>query len=209
MSNLFIDETPRDFFIWVNPLDFFAKWNIQTTGQFFSVLDINNPEKVNIAASTSENLMFMPNPNFNSMPSFFQINLLRPYFVEYDLEMGRRHYFPQYPSRLEAIFLLEDEDNAYEYQKSNLAHVGDRVLKKVKTVGQYRYSKHDSSWITFCRLPNGKDQETNDAVCRAYWSGMQITDAQLFSRGERWTAEPITEILYLGIVEFYDREFEN
>lgn len=207
MNNLVKSDQPRDFYVWINPNDFLVRWNIEVTGTFSSVLEESNRVKVN--PDTSDNLMFLPNPQFNNFISPFQSNLVRAYSAEYNFEMARRTHFPGYPSRLDAVFLLETEDEALKYRQGNIAHVGDRELRKVGTVGEYCYSIHDSSWVEFCRQPHSMDAETINSVSRAYWSGEKVRDSPLMSMGKTWTRNPIIEVLYLGMVRFYDRTFND
>ena len=121
--------------------------------------------------------------------------------------MARRGDFGQYPCRLTAIFLFDAESTAREYANRHPKHVGSRVLQRVRTVGAYVYSWHDSSWIDYLRIPHFWRPERVENVCRDYWSGRQVKGYTLTSFGKAWTAAPLAEVLYLGTVEFYDRSF--
>jgi hypothetical protein len=177
--------------VWINPNDFIANNNSKANQSFFSV-PLGN-----------ENLMFIPNPNFKGgFVSPFQVNLLGNYLAEYKLELHRNSYFSTHPSRLNAIFLFDNEKDAAKYRERNLDHVGNRVLKVAKSVGNYIYSKHDSSWIDFLRLPGWKDNETIFNTCNAYWEGKQLFDCELEHFGKKWIEDPIWEILFYGTISF-------
>ena len=193
IQNLFMDIKERDFYVLVDPDSFLAVHNMKMGG-YFSV----HPE------SGSDNLMFIMNPKGKSFISPFQSNLIRKYLAEYNFEIGRRQYFPDYPSRLEAVFLFETEKEAHKYISRYEKQVSDRILKKVKTNGQYCYSLHDSSWVDFSRLTGWKDNDTIDTVCKAYWSGQKVEDQRLKSIGKVWSEEAIIEVLYNGCVDFYE-----
>ena len=203
MDNLVIGSAERDFYVWVNPKDFLTKYWITALGSFVSV----SPE-LGIYESRAQTLMFIPNSEFKGAISPFQNNLLRNYIVEYDLELARQTYFPKYPCRLQVIFLLETQEEAERYRQRHLTHVGDRILKRVQTDGDYCYSLHDSSWVDFLRLGGSKDPESKHCISKAYWNGDLVQDAQLISMGEPWTQEPIIEVLFLGRVNFYDRSLD-
>jgi len=148
MNNLFHGDAKRDFWVWIDPQNAISHWNISGTGSISSIIYLGERK---------DNLMFLPNPDFAGEVSMFQIGLLRHYQAEYNFEIGRRRFFHQYPSRLDAIFLLETEEEAILYQESHFNHVGSRILKKVYTMGSYISSIHDSAWVDFCRLPHSID----------------------------------------------------
>jgi hypothetical protein len=191
MQNLHISEEPREFFVWVNPNNFIANWNLNKMGTFTSTSNTTDGDM----------LMFRPNPGFNNIISPFQANLLWSYLAEYNLELSRRHYFKEYPSRLSAIFLFDREDEARKYHSRQQLHVGDRELKRVVSVGKYLFSKHDCSWIDFMRLPNSKLGDTTHAVCNAYWGGETVEGNTLYHGDEPWSESPISEVLFIGRVD--------
>jgi hypothetical protein len=191
MVGLIKGSVAKNFYVWVNPNDFVANNNSKENQSFFSV------------PSGNENLMFIPNSNFKGgFVSPFQVNLLGNYLAEYNLELHRNSYFSTYPSRLNAIFLFDNKKDAAKYRERNLDHVGNRVLKVAKSVGNYTCSKHDSSWIDFLRLPGWKDKETIFHTCNAYWEGKLVNDCGLEHFGKRWTEDPIWEILFNGTISF-------
>ena len=195
LKNFIKGREERNFFVWVDPNNFLVKHNIESVGCFVSNCFPNNTEQ----------LMFIPNPSFKGAVSPFQNNITKVLRAEYNLEISRNYYFAGYPSRLEAIFLLPDEEEAHKYKKRYIEHVNNRILKKVKTVGEYICSFHDSSWIDFLRLGHGMDEESIHQATNMYWNGGCVRDNQLSSCGKEWTEDPIIEILFLGRVDFYDK----
>ncbi len=145
--------------------------------------------------------MFIPNENFSGFISPFQANLLWSYKAEYNLEMSRRKYFIDYPSRLRAIFLFDTEEEARKYHNENARHVEGRKLILVKSVGKYCFSKHDCNWIDFLRLKVGSDNNTIHSICESYWKGNTVESNVLLHRGHTWKKSPIFEIIYLGVVK--------
>ncbi len=194
--NLHFGESQKDFWVWVNPFNWLVKHQISLVGSFISAGSVGRGES---------NLPFIPNPKFEGDVSPFSIGVTNHYSAEYNFEINREHYFPEYPSRLNAIYLLKSETEAMEYKERHMGHVSGRVLKKVHTVGQYEYSTHDSSWVDFLRLNHSCDHQTVHEVTQAYWSGGNVADYQLCSLGASWTESPIIEVLFLGRIDFYNR----
>ncbi len=50
-------------------------------------------------------------------------------------------------------------------------------------------------------------EDTNNS-CKSYWQGINVEQRELQSIGNRWTESLILEILFLGRIEFYDRNLE-
>jgi hypothetical protein len=198
-SNLIVDVTPRQFWVWVDTSDIMANHNYSSVGSFTSPGHIRS----------NNALMFIPNPEFQGMVSPFQNNLMRNYIAEYNLELARRASFSQYPCRLEAIFLLESEADAATYQARNPKHVEGRILACGTTNGPYAFSKHDSAWITFLRRAIMIAQGDTNSCAHAYWSGQAVQDCQLQSHGLPWTHERTTEILFMGRLDFEKDQMPN
>lgn len=199
--NLRSGSEERDFHVWIDPRNPVLANNVRV-GIFTSNIASHNGVDY-IPLSTPENLLpFVENPQptqFTWSISPFVENVIHNYRVEHNFEVMRMRRFSQYPSRLQALFLFETESEAYRYRE----RVPDRILKRVKTVGDYGYSLHDLSWIDFARFSPNLDEWS--AVIGAYWIGQQTIDSQLESWGEPWAKESITEVLFLGTVEFYDK----
>lgn len=191
-ANLFADNTKRHLWVWVDPSDSMIYHNMNIVGTFCSI-----PPN-----TAGETLMFIPNPSFQGLISPFQNNMMRSFKAEYNLELVRRARFPQFPCRLQAVFLLESEADAYAYQTKNPTHVEGRILVRGTTNGAYCFSKHDSSWINFFRLSHTMEEEDVNSAANAYWSGLSVQDCQLTSCGKPWTQERATEILFLGRLDF-------
>lgn len=201
MANLFTSTVPVDFWVWVNPTNWLVRHQIRVIGGFFSGGLVSGNKK--------SNLMFLPNPDFDGDITPFQHGVMREYMAEYNLEMGREFYkFKQYPSRLNAVYLFDSEDEAHKYKERHLAHVGDRILKKGRSVTPCVYSKHDSSWVDFLRISHSVDAESISYVSKAYWSGVHVESCELMSMGQPWTQKPIIEVLFLGRIEFYNRTLD-
>ncbi len=196
MTNLYRADLSKDFYVWINPNNFLVRHQIEVVGSFFSGGNLEPRET---------NLMFIPNPKFKGDLTPFQFNVMQKYVTEYNLELCREAYFKDYPSRLNAIFLFHSEEEAQKYKQRHFEHVKDRILKKAKTVGSYLYSQHDSSWVDFLRLGHCIALGDTNNCCQAYWNGVNVEQCELLSVGKPWTESPIIETLFLGRIEFYDR----
>lgn len=196
MPNLFSSQEPADFWVWVNPDNWLVNHQITVTGGFTSG---------GIIEERKSNLMFIPNPQFRGDITPFQHGVMREYMAEYNLELSREASFGQYPSRLNSIYLFNSEEDAHKYGTQHKWHVGDRILKKCRSVTPCVYSIHDSSWVDFLRLTHSVDAQSIDSVGQAYWTGQRVQDCKLQSMGRPWTQDAIFEVLFIGRVEFYDR----
>ncbi len=198
MTNIFSGTDSVDFWVWVNPQNWLVHHQVTLIGGFSSGGLMPTQRK--------SNLMFIPNPDFQGDITPFQHGIMHQYMAEYHLEIGREFYkFTNYPSRLNAIYLFDTEEEAHKYKARHMNHVDGRVLKKVKSVTPYVYSKHDSSWVDFLRLTHSVDAETISFVSQAYWGGINVENCQLTSFGKPWSQDPIIEVLFIGRIEFYDR----
>jgi hypothetical protein len=195
--NLFQDTEIVDFWVWINPHNLLAKHNIEITGSFFSG---------GVTGKKNSNFLFIPNPEFDGDITPFSFGVLSQYIPEYHLEINRMKNFANYPSRLNSLFLFKSEDDANKYHDRQNDHVGDRVLKKCHSVGTYQYSIHDSSWIDFLRQAQMIDNDSLNNCCNSYWSGISVEKCKLLSKGSIWSEYPIFEVLFIGLVEFYNRE---
>lgn len=195
-SNLLVGDVPQDFWVWVNPANCLVCHQISFVGCFTSAGNVGRGKS---------NLPFLPNPEFSGDVSPFSIGITQHYTAEYNFEVNREYYFPDYPSRLNSIYLLRSEAEADDYGERHKEHVVNRLKKRVCSVGHYAYSSHDSSWVDFLRLNHYCDNETIHKVTQAYWRGANVEDCNLMHLGKPWTQSPIIEVLYLGRIDFYDR----
>lgn len=192
MDNLISAKEQRLFYVWIHTKDIYANFNANMVGSFVSV------------ETKDDNLMFLPNKQFSGYISPFQGNLLRSYHAEYNLEITRKKFFTEYPSRLTATFLFESEEEALRYKEIHASHVGNRHLRVGKTIGTYRYSRHDLSWIDFLRSPLLIDQDITKFMTEEYWKGNSVENFKLdlMEKSLAVVGVPIYEILYIGRIDF-------
>lgn len=195
-----IAEIPRDFFVWIDPLNIIVRNNACLVGSFTGGPPLPAPDGV-------QGLPFIENPKYpvNSI-SPFHMGLINHFSVEYNLEQHRTWKFANFPSRFHALFLLPSLEEAKKYREAHPDHVGNRILKQVRTSGPYTFSQHDASWIDFLRLPHGMEDETIADCNDAYWSGELTERCRLKSYGKVWHGESTMEILLYGRVDFLNRE---
>lgn len=199
-SNLFYSKTPIDFWVWINPENWLVRNQIETIGGFTSG---------GLIGQKKSNLMFIPNPEFIDDITPFQFGVMREYMAEYNLEIGRERFFPKYPSRLNAIYLFTSDSEANKYREKHMGHVGERILKRVHSVTSCIYSIHDTGWVDFLRLMHSVDPTSLDNICKAYWNGDRVQNNKLLSFGQPWSQNVINEVLFIGRVEFYDRNLNR
>ena len=194
-KNLVEDDKIREFYVWVDEKNFLVKHNIKFT-KSLTVISVQEGEDL---------ITFVPNPNRKAgFLSPFQYNLISDYWTEYNLELTKRAYFKNYPSRLEALFLLDTLEDAKQYKKTHERHVAGRTLKKVRSNGKYKFSKHDVGWIDFLHEDVMFDDKTIHNVSNEYWNGNTVKDISFTLRGESRTFDSVYELLYIGRVDILD-----
>jgi hypothetical protein len=203
MKNLFTGNgsTPKQFCVYAKPSDLMAFHNIQVMGHLSSVLEELN------TASTQNNLMFIPNPDYKSDVTPYHNNIARKLRTEYNFE---QHRPPFYPSRTQALFLFDSEKSAEVYKLIHPDHIKDRLLVHGVTEGDYIYSIHDSGWFDFLCQNAGFDDHTINNNLSAYWAGINVNQCELQLYGHPWTQAPTHEVLFYGrlkILEESRKEF--
>lgn len=194
MTNLFVSDEEREFFVWVDPSSRLVEHNMRFTGSFVAI------------GNEGEKIPFIPNPNWSmGMISPFQLGITRNYIVEHNLEINRERRYADYPSRLEAMYLLNSVNDARRYAENNSNHISGRVLKRAITVGKYKYSIHDSAWINFLRMDHSISDEDIGKISDCYWENVLIEGCELKSHGQPYSAKSFAEVLFLGRIDFSNR----
>lgn len=147
-------------------------------------------------------LLFAPNDAYQGALGPFQMGLLKPYWIEYNLELARQDRFADKPSRLSAIFVFETEQEA---RKAGARYGWSPTeLRKVRPVGENllcNFTKHDMEWISTARGSQGYLLGPEwDILADGYWSGQACLG--MVSCGRKIDSTPIWEILYDGRLEF-------
>lgn len=154
--------------------------------------------------------MFVFNPNHKQgFISRFHLAAINHYRNEYDLERYRFAEFKHLPSRLHALFLFANAQNAMEYKEAHPEHVQSRILKRGVTEGPCTWSSHDSAWIDFLRLGHSLDPDTFSTCARAYWRGVQADQCELISMGQPWQAISVPEVLFYGQLRFPNKDLSH
>jgi len=184
MPNLNSQGAPHDFWVWADLREPRVREGLQGSGEFRSAAQVE--EKV--AA-----LPFVENPGFLGQLSPFGLNVVRDYAVEYRLELQRLRRFLTHPSRLSAIFLFGEEDDAWRYARTYPERTLHRHLLRVTTCGGARWSWHDSGWIEVLRATPPGSERLDDMAC-AYWRGDEAPQGLHFCPAPAC----IFEVLFLG-----------
>lgn len=196
-NNFYKGSDTRDFYFWVDPKNFISFHNIAVIGQ------ISNPP-LSQANNQNENLLFIPNPNYkHSFVTPYHNNITKRIRAEYSLEIGRPL---NYPSRMQALYLLDSKQDAEVYKQIHMSHVNDRVLIVGKTVGEYIYSIHDSGWFDYLCLDANFDSNTVKNCVDVYWEGFNIVDfsGKISLYGHAWSQPPTRECLFLGNIQILE-----
>jgi len=203
LTNLYRGDEEREFFVWIDPANWMVENNLGKVGAF-----TGGP--LNAGDDAPQKLPYLPNANADGpMMTPFHLGLISWYGTEYDLEVERYENFRSYPSRLHALYLLHDREEALLYARTHPKHVDGRILKRCVTVGQYSYSRHDSAWIEFLRVAHMIEDADFWAVAREYWQGKMIDSAKLTHHGRAWTHPSSPEALFYGTVNFPNKGLDQ
>lgn len=190
-------KTPVEFWVWLDPASSLVRHHVELLGR------IPAPA----VEPGVDQMKFVRNPKFQGSISPFALGITAAYNAEVMLEYVRRARFPQFPSRLNALFLLRDHTTALRYRDIHPQHVANRVLKRVVAAAG-SWSAHDASWVDFLRLPQSLDRLAIDYCGHGYWSG--VSPVGLISMGEPWSPSSVEEILYVGgSVEVPERDLSS
>lgn len=184
LSNLCVQDAPRPFWVWADMQEPLVREGLQQSGEFLSAADVDE----RVAA-----LPFVENPGFLGRLSPFGLNVVRDYAAEYRLELTRLRSFLPYPSRLGAIFVFSSEEDAWRYADTYPERTRGRHLLRVMSVGEVRWSWHDSGWIELLRADPGPPQRLDD-MTHAYWRGEPVFGHPLAGAA----AASIREVMLLG-----------
>ena len=150
-------------------------------------------------ASEEERLGFdviTSNPFGNAQKNSFLAS--QHYFAEYHLEYSRQRHFQALPSRLHALLLFATKTDAKRFGTRHPDLVADRQLIAAHSLGDYKVSFHDSTFLDYLRLPHSLDLSGLDQIAHFYWSGFLAKEINLIFFDEPWEEEPIVEAIFQG-----------
>lgn len=200
LGQVTVDDSEREFFVWINPNYVITRNNIAFEGGF-----AGGPSRE--GDDVPDNLMFVANPSAVQIGfTPFHLNVIQNYQVEYNLELLRHEEFAEFPSRLYALFLFDDRAEAEKYAESHPNQTENRLLKRGLSVGRYKLSAHDGAWVDFLRLPRLLDTETFTSCARAYWSGERADAVELSAFGKPWKGTSFREVVFYGRLNFPNRD---
>lgn len=196
-ENLFRIRDEEKFYLWINPKNYIIFHNVHFTG-----LITSNP-MLSEQSTKEDNLLFIPNPNYKNFITPYQNNIIKRIRAEYWLEFYRP---PEYPSRLQALYIFNSECDAKQYKEFHPDHVKGRILISGSAINNYLYSIHDSGWFDYLCKDASIDNETIRYCATEYWKGTEVEHAQLTIYGHYWSQKPTLEVLYYGSLKITDKD---
>ncbi len=174
------NEIPEFFYVFVNMNDIVTKNNIEVANGYmsasFSELSIRRPgflEK--FLYGNIDYLPFNPNPNIDiGVISMFSKNITNSYRVEYDCELFRKANYPLLPSRLSAIYAFADYESCKRVSAKYRWDLETVKRFRVEDIPLTRIVKVNMEIVSLARYAHRIsmiNQETDDQIWRAYWSG--------------------------------------
>lgn len=116
--------------------------------------------------------------------------------LEGKLEEIRKNKFPEKISRMNCLFVFNNESEAkkaVELWGSANNHFNDACLSEVEAIDPYKFSKHDSNWITY-----HEDKDLPENWIDLYWNGTPCPNY-----------EPLWEILIDGRIKVLNQEIRQ
>ena len=181
----------------------FIQQRNQDVGMICSAKYLRLAEYPNRGQPDDSYLQFIPNPDFKGVLSLFQFNVTAEYRLEYNLELARLAYYPNLPSRLSAIYVFDDMNEAQKADnRYGWSHHSDLVkLRPVNPHLLCDYSRHDMEFVSMARGANITGEEL-DYMAKSYWEGKACEG--MICRGMHFRSDPIWETLYDGALTFVD-----
>ena len=172
------EDIPQDFFVFVNFKNVVTEHNLRVTKTFtsgaFAQLHMIDFAKKYIA-NTIDYLPFIPNPSPDvKILSIFNVGITSEYRTEYNAELSRKYNFPNYPSRLSAVYAFGD--------KETCRIVSNKYHWDINTVRRFRLNpnplnkvvKVNMEIVSLERHANSismMNADTINNIWQSYWTG--------------------------------------
>lgn len=208
-----VDENiPEFFYIFLgidsvfSPIDDYNyKLNHRLTSSGFSNLLVLDDHAQDFLTGDIEYLPFVAaSPTTNSISTFTQ-KLINNYAIEYELELCRKKYFKQFPSRLSGLYAFGDYESckkASEKYKWDLNQV-----KKFKPIQIVKIAKLNMEIISLLRAFSiaSFSLDMRHSICTQYWEGAAEVSIQVptmeTDENHVYKSGTIYEYLIEGILE--------
>ena len=179
----------NEFYVFVNQYRPMTVLNLKNTKCFTSGAYSNCSLNPNFLKKYLEDdvdyLPFIPNEKGLQVISPYCLSAISKYWVEYDAELCRKHYFPKYPSRLSAIFAFGDSEACKEVNRKYEKYGWD-----LSTVKKFRLNIDNLSRVIKVNMEIVSlmraayiigffDDKTKNDIWKEYWNGTGDIDLEL------------------------------
>jgi len=204
----------NEFFIFVDFNNVVTKHNLEITKSFSSAAYDQFCMGGDFAKKYLTNeinyLPFIPNVDSNiNVISMFNNSIASDYKVEYNFELHRKYFYPDFPSRLSACYAFADYETCRKVSGKYRWDLS--TIRKFKLVESpiNKIVKVNMEIISLERYANRvsmQNQNSLDEIGKAYWTGIGNIQMELPTVNERkvFNSEIIWEYLIEGRLELIE-----
>ena len=176
----------NEFYIFIDQYSPITVLNLKNTKCFLSAAYSNCSLDTNFLKKYLEdNVDYFPFvPHEKNLPiiSPYCLSAINDYWVEYDAELCRKHYYPKYPSRLSAIFAFGDYETCIKVDREYDWDL--RTVKKFRLNidDLTRVIKVNMEIVSVMRTAYKRgffDDKTKNDIWKNYWNGTEGIDLEL------------------------------
>jgi hypothetical protein len=195
-------------YVFVNRASPIAVLNLQITGTFISpvyaAIEQDREFSELYRQGRADFLPFVPNTGLSTnFMSPFTARTLGDYRVEWDAEVTRKHWFPEAPSRLTAIFAFENWEDCERVNHQYRWPLEE--VRRFRVAHELRRRRVNMEIVSLARLAYNSamlDADSVEHLWRSYWSGaseyvMDLSTADARGR-EIVSTDAIWELLIDG-----------
>jgi hypothetical protein len=209
------DNTPEEFYVFVNLSNFMTKNNYENSKTFnsaaFGELSMGGDFLEKYIKGAINYLPFTPNPD-RSLHSVspFHNSITADYRTEYNVEIARQYNYPFYPSRLSATYAFGDYDSCLEVNKKYGWDLSTVKRFQLRPHPLNRVAKVNMEIISLERYASRVsmlDQNTYNYIWTHYWTGqgnMQMELPTLEMKREIYNSGTLWEYLIEGSITGID-----
>ena len=211
------DQSPEEYFIFVNQYSPFTYHNFNLTGHFvsaaFGSIDTDSEFLPKYLKGTATYLPFQAAEMDCKTASPYSLTAINDYRIETDAERFRLQHHPLYPSRMSAIYAFGDFETCKAVSKKYGWDINSVRRFKLKDHPLNRVIRVNMEQISLYRMAYRHSILHNVfSLWESYWNGSGSVIMELPSAGfktKRFESDVIWEYLIEGVVEHLDHKVKN
>lgn len=205
------EKIPDEFYVFVNFNNPITKHNIEFTKVFisgaFAAINLDKNFVIKYLENSIDYIPLVQNESSGIQPtSMFNLSIRSDYMVEYNCELYRRKYHPNFPSRFSCIYAFGDKNDCVAASEKYGWKLSTLRTFKLRENPLNRVVKANMEIISLERWANkvsSVEQETQNNIWKCYWNGYGYVEKEFPTvRGrEKYGTNEIWEYLIEGQLE--------